>query len=86
MVVLKPLVVVRYTPSRKWDKPMHVECRELEEAVEKARKEKTPYEEAILVKISDSKTFANAALVFWNPKTKKVYVHLLYTLFYCEVA
>ena len=83
MVVLQPVVKVTFSWKMNWQKPLPIDDEELARAVEKAAREKTPYEEAILVRLR--KSIYSAALVYWNPKTKIVGVTLLLPGLVCAV-
>lgn len=84
MVVLKPVVKISLSWGRGWQKPFSIDSDELRNAVWKALREKIPYDEAIIVPLKSDKIVARAACVYYNEKTGKVDVVLLYPLLVCE--
>ena len=88
MVRLQPVIKASVSFGRNWGKPLTISSKELEEAVEKVKREKTPYREALVIPLkydSSNPTVAAAAKLYWNKKVGKVEVVLLYPLLICWV-
>ena len=88
MVKLQPVIKASVSFGRNWGKPVIISSEELEAAVDKVRREKIPYKEALVVPLKydgSNPTVAAAAKLYWNSKVNKVEVVLLYPLLICWV-
>ena len=83
MARVYPWIKMQFTFKRGWQKPFEISDKGLEEAIARARREKITIENAILVQLSDEKTIARAALVYYNEKINDVEITLLYPLLIC---